>query len=166
MQLNTRMLLVLATAATLGSGCARYTDTSGGEVIDAAEAAKTVLLHVNNLSPQSMELRAIVNGNSTFIGSVGSNDSTSLLLDPVIFPTATLYLVGIPAGGRGRAVVGPLAASKGDMITFTIESAFDLSRAIVRRQANRVSRERGPDSTWEWSDARTPSRMPIWLPAS
>jgi len=52
----------------------------------------------------------------------------------VIFPTATLYLVGIPAGGRGRAVVGPLAASKGDMITFTIESAFDLSRAIVRRQ--------------------------------
>jgi len=134
MQLNTRMLLVLAAAATLGSGCARYTDTSGGEVIDAAEAAKTVLVHVNNLSPQSMELRAIVNGNSTFIGSVGSNDSTSVLLDPVMFPTATLYLVGIPAGGRGRAVVGPLAASKGDMITFTIESAFDLSRAIVRRQ--------------------------------
>lgn len=137
MQFNTRMLLVLAAAATLGSGCARYTNASGGEVIDAADAAKTVLLHVNNLSAQSMELRTIVNGSSTFIGSVGSNDSTSVLLDPVIFPTATLYLVGIPAGGRGRAVVGPLAASKGDMITFTIQSTFDLSRAIVRRQSAR-----------------------------
>ena len=71
------------------------------------------------------------------IGSVGSNDSTSVLLDPVMFPTATLYLVGIPAGGRGRAVVGPLAASKGDQINFTIESAFDLSRAIVRRQSKK-----------------------------
>ena len=134
MLFNTRVLVILAAAATLGSGCARYSDSAAGEVIDPAEAAKTVVLHVTNQSMSSMELRAINDGRSNFIGSVGPNDSTDVLLDPVMFPTATLYLVGIPADGRGRAVVGPLAASKGDQINFNIQSAYDLSRATVRRR--------------------------------
>ena len=134
MLFKTRVLVILAVAATLGSGCARYSDSAAGEVIDPAEAAKTVVLHVTNQSMSSMELRAINDGRSNFIGSVGPNDSTDVLLDPVMFPTATLYLVGIPADGRGRAVVGPLAASKGDQINFNIQSAYDLSRATVRRR--------------------------------
>ena len=134
MLFKTRVLIILAAAATLGSGCARSFDSAAGEVIDPAEAAKTVVLHVTNQSMSSMELRAINDGRSNFIGSVGPNDSTDVLLDPVMFPTATLYLVGIPADGRGRAVVGPLAASKGDQINFNIQSAYDLSRATVRRR--------------------------------
>lgn len=134
MLFNTRVLVILAAAATLGSGCARYSDSAAGEVIDPAEAAKTVVLHVTNQSMSSMELRAINDGRSNFIGSVGPNDSTDVLLDPTMFPTATLYLMGIPADGRGRAVVGPLAASKGDQINFNIQSAYDLSRATVRRR--------------------------------
>ena len=134
MLLGTRTLMILAAAATLGSGCARYSDSAGGEVIDPSEAAKTVVLHVSNQSYSSMELHAINDGRSTFVGSVGPNDSVDLLLDPILFPTATLYLVGIPADGRGRAVAGPIAASKGDQINFNIQSAYDLSRATVRRR--------------------------------
>lgn len=131
---RSRMIIILAAAATLGSGCARYSDSAAGEVIDAAEAAKTVVLHVNNQSSSSMELHAINDGRSYFVGSVGPNDSTEVLLDPILFPTATLFLVGIPADGRGRAVAGPIAASKGDQINFNIQSAYDLSRATVRRR--------------------------------
>lgn len=131
---KTRMLVMLGAAATLGSACARYSESAGGEVIDAAEAAKTVVLHVNNQSSSTMELHAIHDGRSTFVGAVGPNEKMEVLLDPIMFPTATLYLVGIPADGRGRAVVGPLAASKGDQINFNIQSAYDLSRATVRRR--------------------------------
>lgn len=134
MLFRTRVLVTLAAAATIGAGCARYSDSAAGEVIDAAEAAKTVVLHVTNQSSASMELHAINDGRSTFVGSVGPNDSTDVLLDPILFPTATLYLVGIPTDGHGRAVVGPIAASKGDQINFNIQSAFDLSRATVRRR--------------------------------
>ena len=56
---KSRMLVILAAAATLGSGCARYSDSAAGSVIDPAEAAKTVVLHVNNQSSESMELHAI-----------------------------------------------------------------------------------------------------------
>jgi hypothetical protein len=128
------MMAVLAAAATLGAGCARYSDSAAGDVIDPAEAAKTVVLHVNNQSSSSMELHAINDGRSLFVGSVGPNDSTDVLLDPILFPTATLFLVGVPADGRGRAVVGPIAASKGDQINFNIQSAYDLSRATVHRR--------------------------------
>jgi hypothetical protein len=134
MVFRTRMLAILSAVATIGAGCARYSDSAAGDVIDASEAAKTVVLHVNNRSSVSMELHAMNDGRSIFVGSVGPSDSTDVLLDPILFPTATLYLVGIPADGHGRAVAGPIAASKGDQIDFNIQSAYDLSRATVHRR--------------------------------
>ena len=74
-----------------------------------------------------------MNGRSQFVGSVGGNDTTSVLLDPSWFPTASLVVVALPANGRGRAVSQPLAAGKGDRIIFTLQPSLDLSNAIVRR---------------------------------
>jgi hypothetical protein len=133
--LRSRNILALATAAVLAAGCARTMEGSAaGDVIDPAEAAKTVVLNVVNHNSSSMELRMVVNGHSQFIGSVGGNDNTTLLLDPTFLPTATLFVLGVPADGRGRAVVGPLAATKGDLIRFQIEPALDMSTASVTRQ--------------------------------
>jgi hypothetical protein len=131
-----RALFILATAAALGTGCASFGGgggTAAGSVIDPADAAKTVVLHVENLNPSPMELRATMNGRSQFVGSVGGNDTTSILLDPSWFPTGSLYVVALPANGHGRAVGGPLAAGKGDRIIFTLQPSLDLSNAIVRR---------------------------------
>jgi hypothetical protein len=132
--LKTRALLVLAAATTIGAACNRYSqNSSAGGVIDAADAKNTVVLHVKNQNTSPMELRTILNGQSQFVGSVGGSDSTSLLLDPQMFPTGFLYVVAIPTGGRGRAIAGPLSAGKGDKIEFTIEPALDQSHAIVTR---------------------------------
>jgi hypothetical protein len=133
-----KSLAVLSAAAVLGgsfaTGCARYTVSSaGGEIADPAEAAKTVVLNVENTNTSPMELRATLNGKSYFVGSVGGNDSANLLLEPTLFPTAVLYITAIPADGRGRATVGPLGASKGDKIKFIIRPALDLSSATVVR---------------------------------
>lgn len=129
--LKTRAFMILAAAATMGAACNGYTQSSAGGTIDPADAKNTVVLHVVNQSTSPMELRTILNGRSQFAGSVGGNDSTSLLLDPQLFPTGLLYVVAIPAGGRGRAVAGPLSATKGNRIDFTIEPALDQSHAIV-----------------------------------
>ena len=132
--INARTITTLFVAVTLGGACNRYVQSSasGGD-IDPADAAKTVVLQVNNQSTSPMELRTIENGRSQFVGSVGGNDSTSILLDRQLFPTGSLYVVAIPSGGRGRALAGPLSAGKGDKIKFTIEPALDQSRAIVVR---------------------------------
>ena len=128
----TRTGLAIATGMILAAGCAGYNQgTAGGNVISPADAANTAVLQVRNLSNQSLELRAISLGQSRFIGSVGPNDTTAILLDPTIFPTANLYIVGIPPDGHGRALAGPIAAGKGDKIKFTIEPALDMSHAIV-----------------------------------
>jgi hypothetical protein len=132
--LKLKVLAILATAATMGAGCARYTEgTAAGDVILPADAAKTVVLHVDNTNTSPMELRTIVDGRSTFVGSVGGNDATDILLDPMIFPTGFLYVVAIPADGQGRAIAGPLTASKGSTIRFSVLPALDMSRAIVVR---------------------------------
>jgi hypothetical protein len=131
---HARALSILVAATIAGAGCNRYYgSTAGGEVVATADAAKTVVLHVQNLNPSPMELRAIVNGRSQFVGSVGGNDTTSVLLDPSWFPTGSLYVAALPANGRGRAISGPLAAGRGDRIIFTLQSALDMSNAIVRR---------------------------------
>jgi hypothetical protein len=131
---NFRTFFMLATVAALGTGCAHFGQGSAaGSVIDPAEASKTVVLHVDNVNPVSMELRAIVGGRSQFVGSVAGSDTTTVLLDPSWFPTATLYVLAIPADGRGRAVGGPLAAGKGDRVIFTVQPALDMSLAVVRR---------------------------------
>jgi hypothetical protein len=129
-----RGLLVLAAVATLGTACSSAMQGSAaGTYIDPAEAAQTVVLHVDNVNPQPLELRVVLNGQSRFVGSVGGLDSTSILLDPQLFPTGVLYVVAIPADGRGRAIAGPLSASKGDKIRFSVQSALDMSRATVIR---------------------------------
>ena len=127
--------LILAAAATMSItvGCARGIGSSAGEYISPADAAKTVVLHVDNKNSQPMELRVIVDNQSYFVGSVSGSDSTSILLDPSFFPTGFMYVAGIPAGGRGRAIDGPLSASKGDRINFMISPALELSRARVVR---------------------------------
>ncbi|HEY4132875.1 MAG TPA: hypothetical protein VGM50_19835 [Gemmatimonadaceae bacterium] len=129
-----RKLYIVAAALTLGVGCARLSQGSaGGELFDPVDAASTVVLHVDNLSNEPMELRTIYNGKSQFIGSVSGNDSTSLLLDPTIFPTGVLYVVAIPSDMQGRALVGPLTATKGNRIRFTVQPALGMSSAIVIR---------------------------------
>jgi len=129
---KTRALLVLATAAMMGAACNNYMQySSPGTVIDPADAKNTVVLHVSNGNTSPMELRTILNGRSQFAGSVGGNDSTSLLLDPQLFPTGLLYIAALPSGGRRRALVGPLSANKGNRIDFRIEPALDQSHAIV-----------------------------------
>jgi len=132
---HSRTLLILAASALLGAGCNRYYgSTAGGEVIAPAEAKKTVVLHVQNLHQSPIELRTVQNGRSLFVGSVSGQDSTNILLDPVLFPTASLYIVGVAADGNGAARVGPLSANKGDEIRMTVQPALDLTRAIVVRQ--------------------------------
>jgi hypothetical protein len=126
--------LALAAAAVVSVSCATIgSGPTSGEVISRADAAKSVVLHVENLSPSPMELRTLSNGRSMFIGSVSGQDSTNILLDAMLFPTGSLYLLGIPSDRRGQARVGPLSAGRGDVIKFTIQPALDLSRAIVVR---------------------------------
>lgn len=132
--LKRRMACAVAMAAILGVGCAHgFQSAASGEVIDPAAAAQTVVLHVKNQNSQTMELRTLIDDRSTFVGSVGGNDSTSILLDPSLFPAGFLYVVAIPADGRGRAIAGPLSASKGDRIQFTVSDILSASRAIVSR---------------------------------
>jgi hypothetical protein len=130
--------MILAASAVLGAGCNRYYgSTAGGEVVSTAEAKKTVILHVKNLHQSPMELRTVQNGRSLFVGSVGGQDSTNILLDPTLFPTGSLYIVAVAADGNGAARVGPLGASRGDEIRLTVQPALDLTRAIVVRQGAR-----------------------------
>ena len=136
-----RSFLIVAAAAALGgaaSSCTGLTQGSASGQIEPADAAKTVVLHVENRNIAPMELRTILNGRSEFVGSVAGNDSTDILLDPVNFPTGFLYIAAIPSGGGGRALVGPLGASKGETIMLTIEPALDQSHARVSRGAPRT----------------------------
>jgi hypothetical protein len=127
-------IALVAASMTLGTACARFREgTAAGMTIDPAEAARTAVLNVRNESSRAMELRSIINGQSTFIGSVGPNDQTSILLDENTIPTTLLYIAAIPADGRGRALVGPLTATKGDKINFTINPTHSMSNATVRR---------------------------------
>lgn len=130
-----RRASAMVAAAMILAGCAHGLESaSGGEVtIDPAEAAQTVVLNVKNQSLEAMELRTVMDGRSTFVGSVGPSDSTSILLDSSMFPAGFLYVVAIPAGGRGRAIAGPLSASKGDKIMFTVAPSLSMSHAIVLR---------------------------------
>jgi hypothetical protein len=128
------MACALAMAALMGVGCAhRYQSSASGDVIDPAAAASTVVLHVDNKNLQTMELRTMIDGRSTFVGSVGGNDTTSILLDPSMFPVGFLYVVAIPGDGEGRAIAGPLTASKGDKIQFTVSQVLSASHASVIR---------------------------------
>ncbi len=125
-----RSLLVVA----LGVGCARYHETSaGGEVTKPGDLDATVVLHVQNLGMRSVELRAIQDGRSRFIASVGAQDTTSIQLDPLLFPTASLFIAAYAQAGGQRIVVGPLAAGKGDQIDFTVQEGLVGSQANVHR---------------------------------
>lgn len=126
--------LWLLVAAMLGFGCARNHESSaGGEVISPSDAEATVVLHVKNLGTRMVELRSIEDGRSRFIGAVGAQDTTSLLLDPLLFPTTSLFIGAYAQAGGQRVVVGPLAAGRGDRIDLTVQEGLFGSQANVHR---------------------------------
>jgi hypothetical protein len=128
--LKTRVLLTLATIATLGAGCARY-GSAAGDVAVAPDASNSAVLYTKNLSNEPIELRVLTTGQSRFIGSVSPGETNAIVLDPSLLPSGDLYVLGISADGRRRAVGGPLAVAKGNAIRFTIQPTLSLSRAIV-----------------------------------
>ena len=135
---RSRVFLIFAATTIAGAGCNRYYgSTAGGEVISSTDAAKTVVLHVENLGQTPVELRTIQDGRSIFVGSVGGQDTTNILLDPGLFPTGTLYLAGLSGDSQGAARVGPLSASRGDLIRLTLQPTLRLSNAIVVRQGGK-----------------------------
>ncbi|MGH7618295.1 MAG: hypothetical protein ACREPM_13810, partial [Gemmatimonadaceae bacterium] len=76
-----RILVGTMAAALLTVACAHGMEgAASGEVTDSADAAKTVVLQVDNQSERAMELRTVLDGRSTFVGSVEPNDATSILL--------------------------------------------------------------------------------------
>ena len=124
----------LLAAALLGGACARYHESSaGGEVISAQDAASTVVLHVENLGMATVELRSIQDGRSRFIGAVGAHDTSSILMDPLLFPTASLFIAAYAQAGGQRVVVGPLAAGRGEAIDLTVQEGLAGSQARVHR---------------------------------
>ena len=124
----------LLAAALLGGACARNRESSaGGEVISPQEAASTVVLHVENLGMASVELRSIQDGRSRFIGAVGAHDTSSILMDPLLFPTANLFIAAYAQAGGQRVVVGPLAAGRGEKIDLTVQEGLAGSQARVHR---------------------------------
>jgi hypothetical protein len=128
--LKSRILLTLAVAATLGAGCAHY-NSAAGDVSLSPDASNSAVLVAKNLANESIELRVVTTGESRFIGSVSPGETTSIVLDPTLLPAGNLYVLGISADGRRRAVGGPLAVGKGNEIQFTIQPTLSLSRAYV-----------------------------------
>ncbi|HEY4305814.1 MAG TPA: hypothetical protein VGM82_15180 [Gemmatimonadaceae bacterium] len=128
--LKTRIILTLATIATLGAGCARF-GSANGDVAGAIDPASSAVLYTKNLSNEPIELRVLVTGQSRFIGSVSPGETNSIVLDPTLLPSGELYVLGVAADGRRRAIGGPLAVTKGNAIRFTIEPTLSLSRAYV-----------------------------------
>jgi hypothetical protein len=124
----------LLVAALLGTACTRYHEGSAaGEVISAQDAVETVVLHVENLGMATVELRSIQDGRSKFIGTVGARDTGSILLDPFLFPTASLFIAAYAQAGGQRVVLGPLAAGKGEAIDVTVQEGLIGSQARVHR---------------------------------
>jgi hypothetical protein len=129
-----RKSLVVAVALAFSSACAGYQeDSAGGEVaIDPTEAAKTVALDVRSRYSTGAALFTVESGHRQFLGSVGANDSTVILLDPTLFPTGFLYISVSPSDGR-RTFVGPISASKGDRIILRIPPDVSMARATTVR---------------------------------
>jgi hypothetical protein len=129
-----RSTFSLLIAALLGATCARnHQASAGGEVITPADADATVVLHVQNLGLSMVELRSIDGGRSRFITAVSAQDTASVLLDPLLFPTASLFIAAYAQAGGQRVVVGPLAAGKGDEIDLTVQEGLVGSQARVHR---------------------------------
>jgi hypothetical protein len=124
----------LLVAALLGGACARYHGSSAaGEVISAQDAAETVVLRVQNLGMAPVELRTIQDGRSRFVASVAAHDTSSILMDPSLFPTASLFIAAYAQAGGQRVVVGPLAAGRGESIELTVQEGLFGSQARVHR---------------------------------
>lgn len=126
--------LLAALAVSTGvAACATHNAevaASGGEI--EAEIARSVVVHVSNMNSVPVEIQAGVTGGSArFMGVVGPNETADVLLDSQWFPTAMLYLIAVPADGKAKSVAGPLSATRGQQINFTVERDARSSHAFT-----------------------------------
>lgn len=91
-----------------------------------------VKLVVQNRYFGDMDVYVVSAGLATRLGTVTGGSTASYTLDPSFFPSTDLRIVATPLGGNGRASSGPVLASPGQTITFTIAPELRQSSVMVQ----------------------------------
>jgi hypothetical protein len=128
-----RVLKSLTLAATLASTIGLSACRSGNPYDIANRQANDVMLIVENQNFADVDIYALSSGLPTRIGTVsGGNTTARFALSPTVTTAVDFRLVATPIGGNGRASSGPLAASPGRTIKFTIGPSLGTSHAEVQ----------------------------------
>ncbi len=123
-----------ALEALTAAGCAHSRQSVWAQsATGVAPAARTAALVVQNHNVADLDVFVVGEGGlSTHLGMVPGESTEKFAIDPSLFPTGTLRVVGAPIGGSGVARSGPLLVDAGQTITFTVEPDLAASTATVR----------------------------------
>ena len=124
----------LVALTTMTVGCAHSPRGVRAESAgDVAPARRTATLVVQNHNFADVDIYVVRDGDvSTRLGTVTGESTERFAIDPSLFPTGTLRLIGTPIGGSGAARSGPLLVNPGQTITFTVEPDLAASAATVQ----------------------------------
>ncbi len=121
-----RLALVALTLITTSQAC-----RSGTSFDEDMAADSKVHLIVKNESISEMDIYAVANGVATRVGSVSGLATKGFSIDQSFFQASDTRIVGAPFGGNGRASTGPILASRGQTIEFTIKTVLRTSTVNV-----------------------------------
>lgn len=119
--------LIAATATVSAAGACSHPNELAGELAPA----NTIDLHVKNENFLDMNVYAVMNGQSTRLGTVNGNGSRNFVLDATL-ALEDFRIVATPIGGTGRAATGSIAVAPGQTVDFTIGSVLRNSTVFIR----------------------------------
>ncbi len=131
-----RFRIAIATASSaflLAASCAKNTSqTSAGELdVNAFNASRTVLVHVQNSYPTRVRIFTIIGDKSSEITNLATDGHQTVMLDPSLFPGTSFSLDIRPETGPSKRL-GPFHLSKGQTADLIVTPDLDSSRVQVR----------------------------------
>lgn len=122
--------LRVAAIALIGAAACFHNNPQTEEEIDARP--EPIPVHVINENYLDMNVYYVANSVTRRLGTVNGNGTADFSINWTYASTSSIVLMGVPIGGSGRAVSGPLNVGSGQMISFRIASVLRQSVAVVQ----------------------------------
>jgi hypothetical protein len=124
-----------AATAVLLAGCMHHgveTQQAAGDIsVDSLSATRTAILRVQNSYTTKVRVYTVVGGRSNEVASVMPNGVETVVMDPSLFPNASLSFEMRPIDGAASKKLGPYSVNKGETVELVITPDLDMAHAEI-----------------------------------
>jgi hypothetical protein len=129
-------LIAAAASAVCLAGCMHHgtqAASAGDVIVDSLTATRTAILRIQNDYPSEVRVYTVLDNQANYIAKAMPNETRTWVMDPNLFPAASISFEARAADGSARQRIGPFKLVKGQTIEIVVPANMERTRAMIHQ---------------------------------